>query len=249
MRNFIMNLKFTKTGKIFLLLLPLLFVGCDEYISQEEIARGLKSALEVGTDFALKTLGKEDGFLLDQAVKILLPEDAAKFVKLASAIPIVGNLVKEIEKELILAINRAAEASIAGVVPIVLEAIKTMTIQDARDILFSDNNYAATHYLQLNTYDRLSEVCMSVIQEALNRNIIGTVSAQGAWEKLITQYNYVAEHFFVNLEPIETDISLYSTHKALDGVFLKVGDTEQKIRTDVNARINDLLRKVFGMLD
>jgi hypothetical protein len=254
MKNLI--LKTLQTAKAFLFLLVFLFVGCEEpFLSQAEIAKGLKSALEVGSEFALKTLGKEDGFLMDQAVKIGLPADAAKFVKLVADTPLVGalvgNVVKEIEKEFVLAINRAAEASIKEVVPIVLDAITMMTIIDANTILFSDNHYAATDYLHLKTYNRLSETCISVIQETLNRKIVGNASAQTIWEKLITQYNVVANMHvpYINLEPIETNLSSYTTHKALDGVFLKVGDTEQDIRTNVNARINDILRKVFGQLD
>ena len=250
MKNLI--LKTLQTAKPFLLLLTFLFVGCEEpFLSQAEIARGLKSALEVGSEFALKTLGKEDGFLMDQAVKIGLPADAAKFVKDVAGIPFVGNLVKEIEKEFVLAINRAAEASIKEVIPIVLDAITTMTIQDANAILFSENNYAATDYLHLKTYDRLSDACISVIEGVLTENLVGDASAQSIWEKLITQYNNVVNNPLITLpiDPIDPDLSRYTTHKALDGVFLKVGDTEQDIRTNVNARVNDILRKVFGQLD
>ena len=248
--------KILQTAKTSLLLLSCLFVGCEDiFLSQAEIARGLKSALEVGSEFALKTLGKEDGFLLDQAVKIGLPADAAKFVKLVADTPLVGALVgeavKKIEEEFVLAINRAAEASIKEVIPIVLDAITTMTIQDANAILFSDNHYAATDYLHLKTYDRLCDACMSVIEKTLKKNLVGNLSAQSVWEKLMTQYNVVANMHFpgISLEQIDPDLSRYTTHKALDGVFLKVGDTEQDIRTNVNARINDILRKVFGQLD
>jgi hypothetical protein len=137
-------------------------------------------------------------------------------------------------------------------VPIVLDAITTMTIQDANAILFSgNNNYAATDYLYAKTYDRLSDACISVIEQALNRKIVNNVSAQGVWEKLMTQYNNVVNNPLITLplDPIDPDLSSYTTHKALDGVFLKVGDEEQRIRTDVNARTTELLRRVFGQLD
>jgi hypothetical protein len=135
-------------------------------------------------------------------------------------------------------------------VPIVLDAITTMTIQDANAILFSgNNNYAATDYLRLKTYDKLSDACISVIEQALNRKIVNNVSAQSVWGNLMTQYNYVTQTLHIPLDPIDPDLSSYTTHKALDGVFLKVGDEEQRIRTDVNARTTDLLRRVFGQLD
>ncbi|MCL1850583.1 MAG: DUF4197 domain-containing protein [Bacteroidetes bacterium] len=240
-----------KTGKKLLLIVPFLFLGCDpDYLTQGEIVQGLKSALEVGTDYALKTLGKEDGFLLDQAVKIGLPEDAAKFLKQAATVPIVNDLVKGLEDQLILTINRAAEVAVQDVVPIFLDAITDITIEDAKTILFSSNDYAATHYLKSKTYNKLSETCISIIQDALNKKIVGIVSAQEVWGNLMTVHNRAAQLVpLLNWEPIDPDLSQYTTQKALDGVFLKIGDEEQKIRTDVNARVNDILRKVFGQLD
>ena len=244
--------------KISLFLSLLLLFSCDEFpLSDSEIAAGLKSALEVGSNYALKTLGKEDGFLLDQTVKILLPNDVAKLISTVKNNPILastlGDVAKQIEEQLILTINRAAEAAIDGVIPIVIDAITDMTIQDARSILFSSNEIAATDYLRVKTYDPLSNVCLSVIEDALNKEIVFNISAQGVWGKLTGFYNDAAAiAAFIpglHLAPIETDLSLYTTQKALDGVFLKVGNEEVKIRTDVSARINDLLRRVFGQLD
>jgi len=235
--------------------LPLFFAffllfSCDEFqLSDSEIAAGLKSALEYGSKYALNTLGKEDGFFLDQAVKILLPEDVATIVKQISAVPGFGNAIKEIETQLLLTINRAAEASIEGVIPIVTDAITNMTIQDAKSILFSSNEIAATDYLRGKTYNPLCGVCSSVINEALNKKIVLNTSAQDVWKNFTNCYNTVANIPLVNLNPIETNLAQYTTQKALDGVYVKIGDEEVKIRTDVNARVTDLLRKVFGQLD
>jgi hypothetical protein len=245
------NFKTMKTCKTMLLLFSFMLFGCElpGSLTNEEIARGLKSALEFGTDYALHTLGKEDGFLRDQAVKILLPEDAAKFLKQAAAIPAVSGLIKGLEDELILTINRAAEAAVKDVVPIFVDAITSITIQDANAILFSSDNYAATQYLKSKTYNPLSETCISIIEDALNKKIVGDVSAQFVWGRLITAYNTAVQLPFVTLDPVNPDLSEYTTQKALDGVFLKIGDEEQKIRTDVTARTTDLLKKVFGQLD
>jgi len=235
--------------KITLFLSLLLLFSCDEFpLTDSEIAAGLKSALEVGSNFALNTLGAEDGFLLDQAVKILLPDDAANFIKTAASIPIVGGALKKLEADLIYTINRAAEASIVEVIPIVVNSITSMTISDANTILFSNNNRAATDYLLQKTYNPLCNVCNSVIEGVLNREIVLNVSAQSLWGQLTGYYNQVAA-IMPSVKPIETNLALYTTQKALDGVFLKVGDEEVKIRTDVNARVNDLLRRVFGQLD
>ena len=133
--------------KIPIFLALLLLLNCDKIpLSDKEIAAGLKSALEVGANYALKSLGSENGFLLDQAVKIGLPNDVTNIVKQISSVPGFGNVIKEIESQLILTINRAAEASIEGVIPIVIDAITSMTIQDAQSILFSSNNMIRTLY-------------------------------------------------------------------------------------------------------
>jgi len=237
--------------KLPLFLSFLLLFSCDEFsnkLSDSEIAAGLKSALEVGANYALKTLGSENGFLLDQAVKIGLPEDAADLIKLAASVPIFNVMAKELEERLIRTINRAAETAIDDVIPIVINAITDMTIQDAQAILFSSNEIAATDYLRVKTYDPLTVVCRSVIQDALNKKIILDTSAQDVWGELTRFYNQVAV-LIPSARPIETNLSLYATQKALDGVFLKVGNEEVKIRTDASARINDLLKRVFGQLD
>ena len=259
MKTFRVHSKVMKTGKTLLLLCSFMLLGCEEgFLSQDtEIAMGLKSALEEGSKYALKTLGKENGFFLEQAVKIGLPEDAAKFITFVASTPVIGDVlkktVKELEGELVLAINRAAEVSITEVIPIVGKSITEMTIQDAKTILFDDNQYAATDYLRGKTYDPLCIACGSVIEGALNKKIVGNASAQDVWEKFALAHNKVYEIVSnipgIHLEPLNTDLSLYTTQKALDGVFKKVGDEELKIRTDVSARVNDLLRKVFGMLD
>jgi hypothetical protein len=239
----------------FLLALMILF-SCDGVepgqifgkVTEAEIAAGLKEALKVGAEFALNKLGVTDGFYKDLIVKIGVPEDAANLIKAAVNIPIVGNTLKALEEELVLTMNRAAEASIKEVIPIVLNAITDMSIQDASAILFSSNQIAATDYLYEKTYAPLCNVCISVIEGALNRKIVGNTSAQDVWGTLTGYYNTVAP-LVPSLNPIETDLSTYATQKTLDGVFVKVGGEEVKIRTDVSARISDLLRRVFGQLD
>jgi hypothetical protein len=83
----------------------------------------------------------------------------------------------------------------------------------------------------------------------MKKDLIGRISAQDVWKNFTDCYNTVAAIPFVDLDPVKTDLATYATEKALDGVFVKVGDEEVKIRTDVNARVSDLLRRVFGQLD
>jgi len=234
--------------KLPFLLAFLLLFSCDKF-NGDETAAALKEALTVGAQYALTTLGAQDGFYMDMAVKIGLPQDVAKIVKQISAVPGFNIIIKEIEDQLILAINRAAEVSIEEVIPIVIDAITSMSIQEASTILFSDNNVAATDYLKAKTYDPLCGVCRSVIEDALNKKIVANTSAQDVWGNFTKYYNMASLVPGVKLDPVETNLSVYTTQKALDGVFVKIGDEEVKIRTDVNARVTDLLKRVFGRLD
>jgi hypothetical protein len=228
----------------------LLFFNCDVFkLTDAEIAAGLKEALTYGSKYALNKLGVRDGFFLDNAVKIGLPDDVTLIVKQISAVPLFKEVIKEIEQDLVLTINRAAESSIEEVIPIVVNAITDMTIQDAKTILFSDDNIAATNYLHTKTYDPLCDVCESAIEGALNKKIVLNTSAQDVWKKFTDCYNTVANIPLVNLDPVETNLATYTTQKTLNGVFVKIGDEEIKIRTDITARVTDLLRKVFGELD
>ena len=235
-----------KTIPFFLALL--LLFSCDRLITQEQIAAGLKEALEVGAKYALNKLGQQDGFYMDQAAKIGLPQDAANLINVVANTPLIGSLVSGLENQLVLAINRAAEVAIDGVIPIVVDAITSMTIQDASAILYSSDNRAATEYLRTKTYTELSNLCRSVITDALNKKIVGNLSAQGSWEQVTNVYNQ-ASVIIPSLTPVETDLALFTTQKALNGVFTKIGDEEVKIRTDASARVSDLLQKVFGLLD
>ena len=236
--------------KLLFLLAFLMLFSCDKIpenllsgkVTEAENAAGLKEALNVGAKFALNKLGAQDGFFRDEAVKILLPEDAANLVRAAQNIPVINTLVNKAAEDFIFAMNRAAEASITEVIPVVAKAITDMSIQDAGNILFSSDHLAATHYLHSKTYTPLCGICQSVIEDVLDRNIVGQ-STLKAWETLTGFCNQVPG---IN---IETNLAEYATRKTLDGVFLKVGGEEEKIRTDVNARVTDLLRRVFGQLN
>ena len=236
--------------KLLFLLAFLMLFSCDKIpenllsgkVTEAENAAGLKEALNVGAKFALNKLGAQDGFYKDLAVKIFLPEDAAKFVEAVQNIPVVNTAVNKAVEDFIFAVNRAAEASITEVIPVVTKAITDMSIQDASKILFSSDHLAATHYLHSKTYTPLCGICQSVIEDVLDRNAFGKLALQ-SWETITSYCNYAPG---IN---IETNFPRYATQKTLDGVFLKVGGEEEKIRTDVNARISDLLRRVFGQLD
>lgn len=214
----------------------------DLGLSQEEIAKGLKSALEVGTDTSVSILSVTDGYYKDDLVKILLPLEAAVIIDNISKIPGGDILVEETVK----AINRSAEDAAKSAAPIFVNAISQITFQDAKNILEGADD-AATTYLMDNTRENLTNLFEPQINSSLNKELIPGVSAQGSYASLIDKYNTVANNSFGLLKPVVgNSLSEHTTAKALDGLSSKIAIEEGKIRNDVSHRVNDILQKVFG---
>lgn len=235
--------------KIFALVMissSLVFMSCDtlleiaETVSTEsatgepstlDIINGLKAALNKGTNFAVSTLSKEDGFFKDPLVKIPFPEEAAFAAKTLNDIGL-GSLVDEFEKLL----NRGAEDGAKMALPIFGNAIKQMTINDAKNILLGGER-AATDYFQQKTAEQLYTAFSPEIKKSLDK-----VNATKLWTDITTRYNAIP---FTG-KKVETDLVRYATNKAMDGLFLKVAEEEKKIRKDPVARTSEILKKVFG---
>jgi hypothetical protein len=211
-------------------------------LTEEEIAQGLKSALNVGTDTSVSILTKVDGYYKDDLVKILLPNEAGVIIDNINKIP-GGSLLIE---ETIKAINRSAEDAAKSATPIFTNAITGISFSDAAEIL-AGNDDAATVYLKLNTSDSLNALFKPKIKSSLSKELIPGISAEASYASLITKYNVVANNSFGLLKPVtENSLSEHTTQKALDGLFLKISDEESKIRNDISHRVNDILKKVFG---
>lgn len=221
-------------------------IDVEDGLTQEEIVEGLKEALRIGTDTAVTRLSREDGYYLDKLVKIGLPAEAVLITDNISKIPLIGEAAVE---ETIKLINRAAEDAATEAVPIFVDAITSMTVEDGWNIL-NGSDSAATAYLRDNTFKGLFSAFMPKIETSLSKKIIGNVSAESSYSTLVDGYNTVAKLPFSGLEQItENTLSAYATRKALNGLFFKVAGEEKDIREDVNARVNDILKKVFGELD
>ncbi len=237
-----------------------LFVGCaeltqlanqtlssDKPLTQTEIISGLKEALIVGTNKSAAMLGTTDGYYKDELVKILLPPEANVIVKNISKIPGGDKLVEDV----LLSINRAAEDAVSEAKPIFVNSIKSMTITDAVGILKGEDN-AATQYLHKTTYNQLTELYKPKIKASVEKKLVGNVSTAQSWDLLTGKWNEVANSVIgkvAGFKPVEIKLDEYLTQKALDGLFLKIEDQEKLIREDPVARVNELLRRVFGSLD
>jgi hypothetical protein len=204
-------------------------IGTDTPLSNTEIVAGLKEALEVGARNSSNQLSALDGFFKNAAIKILLPEEAQKVEKTLRDVGL-GSLVDKA----ILSVNRAAEDAAKSAAPIFVDAITSMTIQDALGIL-QGGDFAATNYLKSKTTTPLINAFRPVIDRSLQK-----VGATKYWSDVFTNYNRFATN------KINPDLAAYVTGRALDGIFYQVGLEEQKIRKDPVARVSEILKKVFG---
>ncbi len=250
MKKFILPLIFTIT---------LLLTSCAELmqvldtvstnvpLTEGEVADGLKEALITGARNSSGILGAKDGYFGNEALKILLPEEANIIIDNISKIPGGDKLVQDA----ILSINRAAEDAAKEAAPIFVNSIRQMTIMDAFSILKGEDD-AATQYLHRTTYNELFNLYSPKIQNSVNKPLVGNVSTQDSWDALTGNWNKLANSIpgkLAGFTPVETDLSTYLTQRALDGMFIKVAEEELKIRKNVNARVTPLLQKVFGSLD
>jgi hypothetical protein len=204
-------------------------LGGSSSLSNEEIIRGLKEALTIGTDSSTKKLSRIDGFFTDAAIKILMPEEAKKVEKTLRNFG-----MSSLVDKAILSMNRAAEDAAKGVSTIFWDAIKQMTLKDGLSIL-RGGDFAATEFLKKNTTASLTEKMRPVIQASLDK-----VNATQYWKDVFTAYNKFSR------QQINTDLNAYVTGKAMDGIFYEIGLEEQKIRKDPAAQVTDLLKKVFA---
>lgn len=216
-------------------------------LTQTEIISGLKEALIVGTGKSADILGKTDGYYKDNLVKILLPPEADVIVKNISKIPGGEKLVEDA----LLSINRAAEDAVSEAKPIFVNSIRSMTITDAVGILKGADN-AATQYLHKTTYNQLAALYQPKIKASIDKKLVGNVSTLQSWNLLTGKWNDVANSVagkVAGLKPVNTNLEEYLTQKALDGLFLKIAEQEKLIRKDPAARVNEILKRVFGSVN
>ena len=198
-----------------------------------DVAGGLKEALENGVNDAVATLAVDNGYF-DSPYKVLIPEDAQKVVSTVSKLPGLQN----VEKDLILRMNKAAELAASKAGPIFLDAITQMTFEDATNILMGEQD-AATRYLERTSRGSLYNEFMPVIQAALDE-----VDARSLWKTAVDAYNKIP--FQKKLNP---DLDDHVNSKALDGLFSLVETKEEGIRSDVGLRTSPLLKEVFAQQD
>ncbi|WP_430810962.1 MULTISPECIES: DUF4197 domain-containing protein [unclassified Carboxylicivirga] len=213
-------------------------------LTENEVAQGLKEALRVGTDSAAARLGQQDGYYGDALVKIQLPPQTDIIVENAGKIPGGQRLVEDVLRH----INRAAEQAAGEAGPVFWEAIRQMSISDAFTLLKGEPS-AATDYLKENTYDALFELYQPKIEAALDKEIAAGISPNASWESMTNKWNRIADNplgKMAGLNAVKVDLDTYLTQEALNGLFVKIAQEEAAIRENPQARVNALLKRVFG---
>ena len=201
-------------------------------LTGEDASTGLKAALEKGAISAVGMLGVPNGFMGNDKVRIALPSylnDAAGWLKKLGQ----GKKVDE----LILGMNRAAESAVPMAKDMLVGAVKSMSVADAKTIL-QGGSTAATNYFSSKTREPLGQQFLPVITQATAK--VG----------LVDKYNAVAGKAskLGLIKPQDASLEHYVNGKALDGLFLMIGEEEKKIRQDPIGSGSALLSKVFGAL-
>ena len=204
--------------------------GAGGALSTQQIIAGLKEALRVGTENAVKQTSREGGYSGNPAIRIPLPEKLKPMVNGLRKIGL-GGQVDVVEGKM----NRAAELAAAKAAPVFTDAVRKMSFTDAKRILEGDNT-AATDYFRSETYDELERRFSPIIKKQMNQ--LGVVRL---FEELQNRYNQL---------PLVTDsnyqIEDYVVSETLDGLFTVLGNEERQIRQNPKARTTELLRSVFG---
>jgi hypothetical protein len=201
-------------------------------LSNADTSAGLKKALDQGIDQAVGKLGVTDGFLKNPAVKIDLPP---KLAKAESMMRMLG-AGDEMDK-LVVSMNRAAETAVPESKVLLKQALRQMSLEDAKHILTGGDD-AATQYFKHATYEPLKTKFAPIISAATQK------------VKLAETYDTVAKKAVALgvLKPEDASLESYVTDKTLDGLFLMMAEEERAIRKDPLGQSSSLLKKVFGAL-
>ncbi len=210
------------------LLLPFAVRAAD--VSSGEAASGLKETLTRGAEIAVDQLGKPNGFLGDKRVRIPLPDSIRKGEKMMRTLG-----AGKYADELVETMNRAAELAVVEAKPILVNAVKNMSFDDARAILTGGDD-AATQYFRRATSTDLTAKFLPIVKQAT------------AKVELADKYNdYAGKAASMGLlDKKDANLDQYVTQKALDGLFLMVAEQEKAIRKDPISTGSALLKKIFG---
>lgn len=201
-------------------------------ISNRDAVAGLQEALVKGSHAAVERLGVENGFLGNERVRIALPDSFRRTERLMRSF----GLGKHAD-ELVLRMNRAAEAAVPEAKTLLVQAVKGMSVQDAKGILTGGDD-AATQYFKRTTSDPLAKSFLPIVKKSMEK------------VKVAEQYDEFARRGsrFGLVKEEDANLENYITRKSLDGLFLVIAEEEKKIRKDPIGSASAIISRVFGAL-
>ncbi len=200
-------------------------------LDEDTIVAGLREALQVSTDAAVRLTSARDGFLANEAIRIRLPESLEPMTDALRAVGFGGPVDR-----LDVAMNRAAERAAGEATAVFLDAIRRMTFSDARGIL-QGGETAATEYFRRSSSEDLRERFEPIVAEKVQ-----TVGLAQLYSGMVRRYEMLP----VPDKRPAPELEGYVTDRTLDGLFTVLGEEETRIRRDPSARASELLRTVFG---
>lgn len=206
-------------------------------LTNDEVVAGLKSALKVAIDNSSSMASAVDGFNGNSLIRLPFPQEA---IEVKNTLQEKGLLQGQIEK-FETTLNRAAEEASKEAAPIFIDAITSMSIQDGFKILKGSDD-AATNFLREKTTSKLIEAFTPKAKKAIDE-----VELTKVWSPLVKAYNTAT--ILTGKKEVNPNLEEYVTSKAIAGLFTLMEKEEEKIRENPAARVNDILKKVFGSLD
>ncbi len=200
-------------------------------LSDQDVVAGLKEALDQGARRAVDELGQTDGFLADTRVRIPMPPDLQR---VESALRTLKQ--DRYADEFVVTMNRAAEAAVPEASAVLGDAIRQMTVDDAKNILNGPDD-AATQYFRRTGEERLVTRMRPIVSDATSK-----AGVTSSYKTLMDKAGFAAKLAGAD----NVDIDGYVTERTLDGLFLLIAEEEKRIRENPLARSTDLLKKVFG---
>ncbi len=204
-------------------------------LNESEVVQGLKEALAQGVETAIASLGRTDGYLGNALVRIPIPQELDTLAQTARALG--GDAYVD---AFITTMNRAAEKAVPEAAEIFANAIRRMSIEDAKQILAGHDD-AATRYFRRAAESELVGRFRPIVAEATE-----SAGVTAAYKRVVRQAGPVLSMLG---PPVETDLDGYVTDRAVDGLFTLIAREEKRIRENPAARTTDLLNRVFGSVD
>ncbi|MYM72015.1 DUF4197 family protein [Duganella sp. FT134W] len=220
------------------LLIPMSLLAASAYaislsdLSNQDASSGLKAALTTGTNAAVSKLGAEGGFLDNAKVRIPLP----KILEQARPILKMTGKGQQLD-DLVVQMNRAAESAVPMAKPLLIDAVKSMSINDAKNIL-TGGDTSVTDFFRSRTQDKLAVQFLPVVKKVTDRS--GVATQYNAAMSLAPKMGVLAKD--------QATVEGYVTQRALDGLYTMIAEEEKAIRADPLGTGSKLIGKVFGAL-